>query len=127
MVNGDVVEVEPRSATWWRGFHLGYAWFGCLGQVGGQGWVSDVKTLISLPRSLHFTAKKLGFRRVNFSLEGKKSLIFATTELKLSHTHTHTHKHINYKVWLFNCKSNNIANPENIKKLKLKSETMSFW
>jgi hypothetical protein len=62
--------------------------------VSGRGWVSNVKTPISLPRSLNFTAKKSNVLhlfdflatglRVNFSLTGQKSLIFAMTRLTLS-------------------------------------------
>jgi predicted MPP superfamily phosphohydrolase len=87
MVNNNVVGVELGSATWWRGFHLGYAGFGCLVRISG------VKTPISLPRSLHFTTNKSGVLhlfdflalslRVNFSSVGKKSLLSATTKLKL--------------------------------------------
>jgi hypothetical protein len=43
MVNGDVVEVEPESATWWHSFHLGYADLVVWVKVGGRGWVFGVK------------------------------------------------------------------------------------
>jgi hypothetical protein len=43
MVNSDVVKVKPGSATWWRGFHLGYAGLVVWVWVDGQGWVSGVK------------------------------------------------------------------------------------
>jgi hypothetical protein len=98
MVNGDVVGVELGSATWWRGFH-GLRRFGCLGQVRGWGSVvgAGFLSLISLLRSLHFTAKREKKKsgvlfvcdflapglRVNFSLVGKQSLLSATAKLKL--------------------------------------------
>jgi hypothetical protein len=39
MVNGDVVEVEPESATWWHGFHLDYVGLVVKVGVGGHGRV----------------------------------------------------------------------------------------
>jgi hypothetical protein len=54
MVNDNVVGVELGSATWWRGFHLGYAGFGRL----GQGWVFGVKTSISLSLNLFISLQR---------------------------------------------------------------------
>jgi hypothetical protein len=93
MVNGDVVGVEQKSTTWWRGFH-GLHRLGCLGRGRGCVSISHLSPSIS---SFHCKERKKKKKsgvllvcdflapglRVNYSLVGKQSLLSTTAELKL--------------------------------------------